>query len=178
MGALMKAKTKEVATLSKQIEEELKRVGELDAFLANGENDLEETEASLAADTKFLQELETGCDTKTKEWEVIQKTRAEELLALADTIKVLNDDDALELFKKTLPSSASFVQVQQGSASMRARALTALKQGIRVGSPDKTKLDLIGLALHGKKIGFEKVIKMIDDMVAQLKKEQVDDDNK
>merc|ERR1740121_1420552 len=28
------------------------------------------------------------------------------------------------------------------------------------------------------KIGFEKVIKMIDDMVAQLKKEQVDDDNK
>merc|ERR1740121_339029 len=28
------------------------------------------------------------------------------------------------------------------------------------------------------KIGFEKVIKMIDDMVTQLKKEQVDDDNK
>merc|ERR1719454_2251750 len=30
----------------------------------------------------------------------------------------------------------------------------------------------------GKKIGFEKVIKMIDDMVAALKQEQVDDDKK
>merc|ERR1719150_1346538 len=83
-AALMKAKTKEVTTLTKQIEEEMTRIGELAAFLANGENDLEETEAALAADTKFLQELETGCDTKTKEWEVIQKTRAEELLALAE----------------------------------------------------------------------------------------------
>merc|ERR1719174_3030133 len=31
----------------------------------------------------------------------------EELLALQDVIKMLSDDDALELFKKTLPSSAS-----------------------------------------------------------------------
>jgi len=34
------------------------------------------------------------------------------------------------------------------------------------------------LALHGKKIGFENVLKMIDQMVATLKQEQVDDDNK
>ena len=33
--------------------------------------------------------------------------RAMELAALADTIKVLNDDDALDFFKKTLPSAAS-----------------------------------------------------------------------
>merc|ERR1719188_326160 len=177
-AALMKAKTKEVATLSKQIEAELKRIGELDALLANGDNDLGDTAEAIAADKEFLANLEKDCKTKTAEWEVIQKTRAEELLALADTIKVLNDDDALELFKKTLPSSASFVQVQQGTSSMRARALLALKEGVHAGSPDKTKLDLIGLALRGKKIGFEKVIKMIDDMVAQLKKEQEDDDNK
>jgi chromosome segregation ATPase len=34
------------------------------------------------------------------------------------------------------------------------------------------------MALHGKKIGFEKIIKLIDDLVATLKKEQVDDDAK
>jgi len=34
------------------------------------------------------------------------------------------------------------------------------------------------LAIQGKKIGFEKVIKMIDDMVATLKTEQNDDDHK
>ena len=34
------------------------------------------------------------------------------------------------------------------------------------------------LALSGKKIGFDKVIKMIDEMVVTLKTEQQDDDNK
>jgi predicted nucleic acid-binding Zn-ribbon protein len=39
-------------------------------------------------------------------------------------------------------------------------------------------LDLIALALHGKQAGFEKVIGMIDEMAANLKKEQADDDSK
>merc|ERR1719432_130095 len=39
-------------------------------------------------------------------------------------------------------------------------------------------LDFIALALHGKKIGFDKVIKMIDDLMATLKEEQVADDDK
>ena len=34
------------------------------------------------------------------------------------------------------------------------------------------------MALHGKKIGFEKVIKMLDDLVAELKQDQVNDDSK
>merc|ERR1719160_1048232 len=99
-----------------------------------------------------------------------------EQVALADTIKVLNDDDALELFKKTLPASASsFVQVQVTSTAMRKRALAALKSGHK-GDP---RLDLIELAMHGGKMGFDKIIKMIDDLVVDLKAEQgVDDDKK
>merc|ERR1719174_1428234 len=44
--------------------------------------------------------------------------------------------------------------------------------------PARPELDLIALAIRGKKVGFEKVIGLIDEMVANLKKEQVDDDNK
>merc|ERR1719353_269687 len=40
------------------------------------------------------------------------------------------------------------------------------------------KLDFIALAVKGKKAGFEKVIKLIDDLTAELKKEQVDDESK
>merc|ERR1719352_469156 len=120
---LMSAKTKEVETLQKQIEAELKLIGELEMATADAKNDLEETEDALAADKKFLAELEKGCATKTAEWEQICKTRAEELVALAETIKVLNDDDALELFKKTLPGSASLLQVQMNAKNMKARAL-------------------------------------------------------
>jgi hypothetical protein len=39
--------------------------------------------------------MEKNCATKTAEWEVVVKTRADELAALADTIKLLNDDEAL-----------------------------------------------------------------------------------
>merc|ERR1719172_500275 len=98
------------------------------------------------------------------------------MTALADTIKVLNDDDALELFKKALPGAASFVQMQSTSVSARARALAAIRKAQLSSKSDKPRLDFIALAISGKKIGFEKVIKMIDDMVVTLKAEQSDDD--
>jgi septal ring factor EnvC (AmiA/AmiB activator) len=100
-------------------------------------------------------------------------------VALADTIKILNDDDALELFKKTLPS-ASFVEIQVTNEAVRARALSALRKIARNlrHTPARPELDLIALAISGKKVGFEKVITMIDEMVANLKKEQIDDANK
>merc|ERR1712113_351277 len=169
---LMAAKTKEVNALTASIEKKLTKIGELSVAIAQMKNELGDAAEAIAADKEFLANLEKNCATKTAEWEVIVKTRTEELVALADTIKILNDDDALELFKKTLPSASSLVQLQQSMASMRARALASLAKvrGVNV--------DLIGLALRGKKIGFEKVIGMIDEMIATLKAEQVDDDNK
>merc|ERR1711992_383329 len=109
---LMAAKKKEVIALTKEIETKLTRIGELGVEIAEMKNDLGDTQEALIADKKFLANLEENCEKKKKEWEVIVKTRAEELAALADTIKVLNDDDALELFKKTLPSASSLMQVQ------------------------------------------------------------------
>merc|ERR1719284_2111936 len=101
--SLIAAKTKEVEANTKAIEVKAVRVGELAVNIVQMKNDLTDTEESLIEDKKFLADLEKNCAAQTKEWEVIQKTRSEELLALADTIKILNDDDALELFKKTLP---------------------------------------------------------------------------
>jgi chromosome segregation ATPase len=171
---LMAAKTKEIAALSKSIETKLERVAAIGVENAEMANDLEDTKESLAEDEKFLANLDETCKTKKKEWDAIQANRAEELVALADTIKVLNDDDALELFKKTLPS-ASFMEVQKTSAEMRSRALdliSASRKGSRPG------LDFISLALHSKKIGFEKIIQMIEELVTTLKQEQKDDDAK
>merc|ERR1719454_2376454 len=102
---LMAAKTKEVNALTKAIEEKMTRVGELGVEIAQMKNDLGDTAEALEEDKKFLADLEKNCDKKSAEWESIVKTRNEELLALADTIKVLNDDDSLELFKKTLPGA-------------------------------------------------------------------------
>jgi chromosome segregation ATPase len=177
---LMSAKTKEINALTAAIETKTVRVGELSVEIVQMKNDLSDTEEALLEDKAFFADLEKNCATKTAEWDVIVKTRSEEMVALAETIKVLNDDDALELFKKTLPSaaSASFVQVGVSKTSARARALAAIQEAQQKSKTVRPQLDFIAMAIQGKKIGFEKVIKMIDDMVATLKQEQADDDNK
>jgi len=103
--------------------------------------------------------------------------RTQELAALADTIKILNDDDALELFKKTLPGASSFVQIQVSQKTTRNRVL-AIIDGLRLHGQRQVQLDFISLALKGKKAGFEKVLKMIDDLVVELKQDQLNDDGK
>merc|ERR1740117_2218265 len=170
--ALVAAKTKEINALTKAIESKMMRSGELAVKIVQMKNDLGDTEEALVEDQAFLGDLEKNCATKKAEWAEIVNTRNEELLALADTIKVLNDDDALELFKKALPSS-SFVQIKVSSVSTRALALAAIRKASRT-----PQLDFIALAIQGKKIGFGKVIGMIDEMVTTLKKEQNDDDHK
>jgi len=177
---LVAAKTKEVNALTRAIEQKSTRVGELGVEIVTMKNDLTDTEAALIEDQKFAADMEKNCALKTKDWDERSKTRSEELVALAETIKILNDDDALELFKKTLPSasaSASLVQVGGSAAVLRQKALTAIQKAQKsdAKNPD---FDFIAMAIKGKKIGFEKVLKMIDDMVAHLKKEQVEDDGK
>merc|ERR1712073_100477 len=148
-----------------EIETKLTRIGDLGVEIAEMKNDLGDTQEALIADKKFLENLEENCEKKKKEWDVIVKTRAEELAALADTIKVLNDDDALELFKKTLPSAASLMQVQMSTKDSRKKALFLLQKAVMASENRNPQLELIALALKGKKIGFDKVIKMIDDMI-------------
>jgi len=171
--ALVAAKEKQINALTKEIEDKTARVGDGGVKLSEMKEDLEDTEESLAEDKQFLAELEKSCATKEDEWAVRCKTRTEELLAVAETIKILNDDDALELFKKTLPAPA-LIQLQENSKEMANNALAALKS---VGSKDY-RLDLVSLAIKGRKVSFDKVIKMIDDMVVLLGDEQETDDNK
>merc|ERR1719324_450849 len=175
--ALMEAKQKEVDALTKAIEEKLKRVGELGVELVNLKEDLDDTATSLGEDKKFLADLEKNCELKKKEWAERCKMRQMEITALAETIKILNDDDALELFKKTIPS-ASLLQVQVTAKDVQLRARNALKGFRRADGRRDHRLDFISLALSGKSVDFTKVIKMIDDMVVLLGKEQQDDDNK
>jgi len=122
--------------------------------------------------------LDKHCKTKKDEWEAYQKMKAIEQVALADTIKLLNDDDALDLFKKTLPSASSFMQVQVSAKSMKQQALALLKSAHKRHGQHDSRLQFLEVALHGGKMGFDKMITMIDDLMAVLGKDQEDDDSK
>merc|ERR1719160_966100 len=171
---LVAAKEKEIAAATQAIEEKTKRTGETAVHIVMLKEDMDDTQEALMEDKQFLADLQKNCATKEKEWAEICKTRQEELIAIADTIKILNDDDALELFKKTLPS-ASLLQLQTTNKEITHEAIQALA---KIKGKKFAGLDLILLVLKGRKVDFSKVIKMIDEMVTLLGKEQVEDDQK
>merc|ERR1712137_644610 len=177
---LVAAKKKQVAALTVSIEEKMARVGKLGVDVVTMKNDLSDTQQALLDDRRFLAELEKSCSVKATEWEERKKTRAAELAAISETIRVLNDDDALELFKKTLTvDGSSFLQTKATKVALKAtRALQMVRSVFQAERSAHPKVDFIALAMQGKKIGFEKVLKMIDDMVATLKTEQQDDNQK
>jgi len=172
---LMAAKTKEVGALTQAIEQKMVRLGELQVSIVEMKEDLDDTGKALLEDKKFLGDLDKNCKIKAEEHDANVKLRGQELLALADTIKVLNDDDALELFKKTLPGASSFLQLQVTLADQRRAALATIKAA---ASKNRPELNFIALALEGKKVSFAKVLTMIDEMASVLKAEQQDDNDK
>merc|ERR1719162_1576900 len=117
---LMAAKNKQVQALTAAIESKSRRVGELAVTIAMENNDLDDTSKAVAEDTKFLADLASNCKSKKNEWDDIVTNRANEMVALADTIKILNSDDALEIFKKTLPGS-SFIQLKATASAIRSK---------------------------------------------------------
>jgi hypothetical protein len=96
-------------------------------------NDLEDTKEELGADEVFLMELKKTCATKAKEYEERVTMRSQELVAISETIKILNDDDALDLFKKTLPSPA-FLQLTRSEEELRTAAVAALRKAKTSGA--------------------------------------------
>ena len=176
--ALMAAKKKEIAALTAAIEKKITASAELGVEVANMKADLGDTQASLMEDQQFLEDLGEDCANKTSEWDVIVKTRQEELTALAETITILNDDDALEIFKQTLPSAAASLIQTSGANSAKAKALEIIGATSRQSHSNTVRLDFVSHALRSKTGNFSKVMKMIDDMVETLNNEQVADDDK
>ena len=92
--SLVAAKEKEIAAATEAIEMKLEKNGEMAVKIVNLKNDLEDAQESLGEDQKFLAELKKGCATAGADYDSRVKARAEELVAVQETIKILNDDDA------------------------------------------------------------------------------------
>jgi len=173
---LVAAKQKELEANQAAIESKMERAAEIGLEIVELKEDLDDTSKALGENKQFMAEIAKSCSTKEEEWNERCKVRADELLAIGDTIKILNDDDALDLFKKTLPTTA-LLQTRSSAADMRQRAIQVLKSTRRHGP--NPRLDFLVLSLSGKVGGhFDKILTMIDEMVDLLMKEQVEDDVK
>merc|ERR1719160_1689307 len=106
---LKAAKEKEIELASEAIESKTKRVGELAVSIVQSEDGAEDAAKEKATADKTLATLGEQCKTKSAEYAASSKTRAEEVSAISEAISILNDDDALDVFKKA--GASSLVQV-------------------------------------------------------------------
>merc|ERR1719478_1472729 len=177
---LAAAKKSEIAAASEAIESKTVRSGDLAVSVTTTADDIEDTTAEMKETEAFVANLASQCALKKKEWAARQKMRAEEISAISEAIKVLNDDDALDLFKKTLALSQTSKDMgflQKASASSnQLRARDVISSLMKKGSNHRGELALIELGLKSKAVDFSKILAMIDGMVKVLGEEQKDDD--
>merc|ERR1719181_1887780 len=133
-NGLVAAKNKEIQAATTAIEDKTARVGTLAVDIVNAKNDLSDTQDALADDSNFLIELKTTCAEQVKLYAIVKKMRSEEISAVGATIKILNDDDALDLFKKTLPSPGDSLLQVSAHSSGRTRARLLIKNAAQENS--------------------------------------------
>lgn len=188
------AKANQIDALVRTSESTASRVGALAEELVNQRNQLDDTQKGFVEDTAFQSTLTKQCEDRKVSHASSQQTRTEESLALSETSKMLSEDSARDLFKKTVAAPSvlqlkvtdegdppSFLQMQVTSEDVRQEALQVLhevrKRG-KEGGPHDARLDLLALALRSKRVGFDKVLEMVDQMVGKLGDEQQRDDQK
>merc|ERR1719395_114345 len=178
---LAAAKKDEIAAASEAIESKTVRSGDLAVSVTTTADDIEDTTAEMKETEAFVANLASQCALKKKEWAARQAMRAEEISAISEAIKVLNDDDALDLFKKTLSLSQTskdmgFIQKKSSSSNV-LRARDMVKAIMKKGSMHHTELALIELGLRSRSVDFSKIMAQVDGMIKVLGEEQKDDDN-
>jgi len=180
-GDLKASKEKEIEMATEAVETKMGRSGEVAVAVVQSKDALEDATEEKADAEKFLGTLESECATKEKEMAERASLRAQEISAISEAIGILNDDDALDVFKKAMPSAfvqTAFLQKTDGKSS-RAQKAKAILAGIATKAKSvnmNLMLYTLGSKLKSKgRGGFDDVVKMIDDMVVLLGKQQAED---
>jgi len=138
---------------------------------SEAEGALADTTATVAEDEKFLTDLLSECESRSKEFETNQVLRAGELTAIDKAIEIMSSDKV---------SGASLAQrsaVQDGVslAQLRVDQRSALQSRVATFLNDRAErtnsriLSLI--AVRTSEDPFKKVTKMIRDMITKLMEE-------
>jgi len=182
-------KEKEIEFATEGIESKTVRKGELAVSIVQSKDSLEDTQEELVQNEKYAEQLKTECATKEKAAKEQEMSRTQEIAAVGEAIKILNEDDALGLFQKVLNTNnapqqleLNFLQKDHRRASKFQKAQAFLAEAaLQHPSPTlrlvlftmNSKLKMQG---KGKVQKFTEIIKMVDDMIVILGKEQANDE--
>merc|ERR1719258_545764 len=178
-GELKEAKTSEISAGEKMIKEKTALLGKTKVALAEAKEDLEDTTGAMEADQAFLVDLKERCSVSDKEWEERSKTRAMEIAAVGETIKILTDDDAHDLLEGTM----SFLQLSSTRRTVsredfgREQASHMLLNQAKKSKVQKSKRSkaLVQLSASVRLDAFKKVEEEINGMISDIEQESKDE---
>merc|ERR550537_105883 len=166
------------ATASSELKTKVKAERAQDEAAAKG--DLEVTKKDLAADESYLSDLISECDAKSKAYENRQMLRMQELEAIGKAIEIIQSPDVMGTGEKHLPQ---FIQLKAKTSSMsllRANADAPIRQKLisflsSRAKETKSKLLLMIASKAAAGGPFDKVKKMIKDLIVKLMEEATED---
>merc|ERR1719482_1018436 len=154
--ALMSSKNDQLTTAKDALLAKAGENGARGASLAESNAEKTELETQNSNDEKFISQTKASCETKASEWSERKRLRTEEQASIQQAIATLTSDDARDLFKRSFDS--------QGATFLQTHLKAVRKHGAgKVEKGKQTPTD------------FSAVTKDLEDMIADLVKEEKDD---
>jgi hypothetical protein len=168
---LMATKKQEQETLETTLKKQESDSAHKTKELADSKVTRDDTIAQVDADEKFFEETKQGCKDKAGEWSERSRLRTEELTGITKAIEILTSPEAQSTFES---SATTFLQTVSKSEAHAKRQLAF--SSLRKLAAKYHNLNVANLALSVRNGGhFDKIMVMIDDMIAALRKEEAED---
>jgi len=164
------AKVAEIAATEASLDEKKGLLGTASFNKAKADQDEEDTQKILNADTEYLAMLKSTCATADSDYELRKKTRIEETTAVTKALGFLQSDEAQDLFHK----SFSFVQKESVNKLREARVSHAAAV-LTKAAHNLNRPKLAALAIKVRLDAFTKAKEQIQIMIDELTKEQADE---
>merc|ERR1719352_179723 len=186
---LMITKAKDQKMLQAHLSKLTVQVASDDADLAADTKERKDTQDQLKEDRAFLDTTKTTCKTRAAEWSDRSRLRTEELTGMQEALAILSEGESqfeaassappeFEVVNGTVVNETSFLQVSQMYNPKRAAAYQELERLQKQGTPQLSALASAALLKHKTSVSshFDQIIATIDRMIANLKREEADDE--
>merc|ERR1719375_2500884 len=188
---LMITKAKDQKMLEAHLSKLTSQVASDDSDLAADTKERKDTQAQLKEDRAFLDSTQTTCKTRAAEWSERSRLRTEELIGMQEALTILSEGESqfeaassappnYTVVNGTVINATSFLQVAQVYDPKRAAAYQELERLQKQGSPRLSALASAALLKQKSKTSasghFDEIIASIDRMIANLKREEADDE--
>merc|ERR1719453_252230 len=166
------AKESELAAGTTAVETKTQERATADTKNAESKQDKEDTQDSLAADTKFLADVKEKCANMDAEYAQRTKDRQLETEAVTKALSFLTSDEAHELFTRTLSGGAAASLMQKREVSKRRASIAdaVAAAGRRANDPRLAALTT-SIRLNAFTEVKAKLQKMIDTLTAEKEEE-------